>query len=106
MPTARPDRRSADAVIYRQWYGTARWQRRRLDQLRKEPFCAMCRRAGIWTAATVADHVQPHKGSATAFWTGQLQSLCKPHHDRDKQRAEMMDRPLTVDEQGWPHWRA
>ena len=67
--------RSDEAVIYRAWYGTQRWKRRRKGQLRAEPFCVMCRKAGVYTAATVADHVTPHKGDPLAFWTGRLQSL-------------------------------
>ena len=43
---------------------------------------------GIITAATVADHVTPHRGDYEAFWHGELQSLCKFHHDKTKQRHE------------------
>ena len=99
---SRPDRRSTSALAYRQWYGTARWKRRRKGQLRAHPLCIMCQAEGIYTAATVADHVTPHKGDPQAFWQGPLQSLCAPHHDRDKQRAEIMDTPLQVDADGWP----
>jgi hypothetical protein len=65
----------------------------------------MCLRQGVYTAATVADHVTPHKGDATLFWHGKLQSLCASHHSRDKQREEMMAAPLRVDDAGWPSWR-
>ena len=98
----RPGKRSADAAAYRRWYSTPRWRRRRVEQLRREPFCAMCLALGVHTAATVADHVTPHRGDPDRFWRGRLQSLCAPHHDRDKQREELMDRPLTVDADGWP----
>lgn len=83
------------------WYGTARWQRRRADQLAAYPLCRMCQDAGRVTVATVADHITPHRGDPVAFWTGPLQSLCKPHHDRDKQIEERGDRP-GVDADGWP----
>lgn len=37
----------------------------------------------------VADHKTPHRGDVALFWDEQnLQCLCKPCHDRDKQRAE------------------
>lgn len=41
----------------------------------------------------VADHVTPHRGQEAMFWdAGNLQSLCKPCHDRIKQREEAADR--------------
>ena len=92
----------SDALVQR-WFGSARWKRLRRDQLRAEPFCAMClEQAGVFTVATVADHVTPHRGDARLFWFGKLQSLCASHHSRDKQLEEL-GRPLTgVDETGWP----
>ena len=36
---------------------------------------------GVATPAVIVDHVVPHQGDYIAFWTGALQSLCKPHHD-------------------------
>jgi hypothetical protein len=48
----------------------------------------MCLAEGIATAATVADHVEPHRGDAHLFWNGELQSLCASHHNAAKQRAE------------------
>jgi 5-methylcytosine-specific restriction protein A len=38
--------------------------------------------------ATIVDHVIPHKGDEKAFFEGELQSLCKRHHDSDKQQIE------------------
>jgi len=67
----------------------------------------MClERTGVYVVATVADHVRPHRGDPVAFWGGDLQSLCAPCHDGDKQREELMARPLTVDQDGWPLRRA
>lgn len=61
----------------------------------------MCLREGIIPPqiATVCDHVRPHRGDPVLFWGGPFQSLCKAHHDRDKQRAE---RGQGEDEEGWP----
>ena len=39
-------------------------------------------------AATLADHVVPHRGDYALFWFGELQSLCKACHDIKKQRVE------------------
>jgi len=48
----------------------------------------MCDARGVTTAATVADHIIPHRGDLNLFWNGKLQSLCKPHHDSTKQAQE------------------
>lgn len=55
------------------------------------------------TVATVADHIKPHKGDEVLFFDlNNLQSLCKPCHDSDKQREEN-GRPLVaVGVDGWP----
>jgi hypothetical protein len=37
--------------------------------------------------ATVADHVIPHEGDQSKFWT-ELQPLCKWHHDSIKPTLE------------------
>jgi 5-methylcytosine-specific restriction endonuclease McrA len=64
------------------WYCTAGWRRRRAHQLRVEPLCRLCLEAGRVTPATVADHVEPHRGNFTAFRLGQLRSLCADCHNR------------------------
>lgn len=41
----------------------------------------------------VCDHVKPHRGDERLFWDeANLQTLCKPCHDRDKQREEQASR--------------
>jgi 5-methylcytosine-specific restriction protein A len=52
----------------------------------------MCLKQGLIEAATVADHIQPHKNNTELFWNGQLQSLCKRHQDSVKQRFEKTGR--------------
>lgn len=85
------------------WYGTARWKARRQAQITAEPICAMCKANGRVTAASIADHIEPHKGDPVKFWTGPLQSLCKPCHDGDKKRIEAGGRPkLQIGADGWP----
>jgi 5-methylcytosine-specific restriction protein A len=86
--------RDRDARLeWRAWYKTARWQRLRWSVLVAAQFtCKFCG----WTALTkeqnallVADHRHPHRGDASLFWDVEnLQCLCKPCHDRDKQRTE------------------
>jgi hypothetical protein len=66
----------------------------------------MCLDGGVYVAATVADHIVPHRGDADLFWNGRLQSLCKRHHDVDKKREERSMLPLGCDADGWPLDRA
>jgi len=64
-------------------YHTARWQRMRLQQLRDEPLCRYCAAMGWVVPATVVDHTIPHRGDRDlALDQGNLQSVCKPCHDR------------------------
>lgn len=66
-----------------------RWQQARERFLAEHPLCVMCSREGRVTAATVVDHVVPHRGDERLFWDrSNWQPLCKAHHDGAKQRAE------------------
>ena len=87
---------------YDGWYKLARWRRKRHAQLTAEPLCAYCLQDKRLTPATVADHVQPHKGDPELFWHGKLQSLCKTHHDATKQRTERRGYSTACDINGWP----
>jgi len=69
-------------------YAHRRWRRIRDRQLSLEPLCRACWKAGRCTAASVADHIVPHRGNVEAFWTGALQSLCGTCHSSLKQRQE------------------
>lgn len=94
------DHRSPEAAIYRVWYKSPRWRAIRTDQLKREPLCRMCRPR--FTPATICDHVSPHRGDETAFFAGPFQSLCKPHHDSAKQKAELAGFGAECDASGWP----
>lgn len=98
----RRNQRSAEAAEYRRLYRTAAWRGRRLAQLAVEPLCRMCQQQGRITAATVADHVRPHRGDPTAFYSGELQSLCGPCHSGAKQSEEHTGRVRGCDADGWP----
>lgn len=74
---------------YRALYFTAKWRTLRLNQLSKAPLCAYCLAQGLTVAATVADHIRPHRGYINLFSNpDNLQSLCKRCHDSHKQRQE------------------
>jgi 5-methylcytosine-specific restriction protein A len=79
----------------RRLYNNRRWRRLRLQQLASEPHCRMCRvQDGQATIATVADHIEPHRGDDLLFWDpANLQSLCARHHNSDKQSLEKGGRP-------------
>lgn len=71
---ALPQRPSAAARGY-----DARWRRRRLIQLRREPLCRICRAQGRLTPATEVDHIIPlNAGGPDAFEN--YQSTCARCH--------------------------
>ncbi|MCS0497876.1 HNH endonuclease [Ancylobacter sp. MQZ15Z-1] len=77
-----------------------RWERARAQFLAEHPWCVRCAEQGTRTAATVVDHIIPHRygqartpeEKATALrllrdpdnWQG----LCSTHHSSTKQREE------------------
>jgi 5-methylcytosine-specific restriction endonuclease McrA len=70
-------------------YNRAAWKRLRVAQLRAHPLCRMHQAVGRLVPAAVVDHVTPHKGDEGLFFDADnLQSLCKPCHDGQKQREE------------------
>lgn len=74
---------------WRRLYNTKAWHRLRTAQLRDEPLCKFCLEQGRTEAATIVDHIVPHKGDHGLFFDpGNLASLCKTCHDSAKQAAE------------------
>lgn len=66
-----------------------RWREARAAFLAKHPLCTLCEKIGRVTAASVVDHIQPHKGNAKRFWDrNNWQPLCKRCHDAVKQSEE------------------
>lgn len=97
------ERRSDEARQWRKLYGTARWHRLREHQLSAEPLCRFCLEGEDVTAATVVDHVRPHKGDMVLFFDpGNLQSLCAPCHDGIKRRMELGLEVVRFGADGWP----
>ena len=82
------DKHRRETQPFRAWYKLAAWQRRRTAQFASEPLCSMCKGAGVVKIATIADHIIPHRGNWELFIGGELQSLCKRHHDSDKRSEE------------------
>lgn len=72
---------------------TYAWSKARAEFLRAHPLCVYCERQGRTTAATVVDHIQPHRGNQQKFWDrNNWQSLCAHHHSSDKAREELAAR--------------
>lgn len=68
---------------------THRWDQAASRFKLAHPLCVMCEREGRVTASYAVDHIIPHKGDQALFWDeANWQPLCRPHHDRDKQREE------------------
>lgn len=98
-----PDYRSPEAQLYRAHYKTAAWKALRQYHLQGEPLCRMCSAEGLVTAATVCDHITPHRGNLDLFFDpGNLQSLCAHHHNADKQDEERLGYSQRIGTDGWP----
>lgn len=84
------NRQRVDLEPWRRWYRTKRWADLRMRVFVRDLFkCRMCGRLEGNTSLLVCDHKQPHHGDETLFWDeGNLQTLCKPCHDGEKQRIE------------------
>lgn len=101
-------------------YNNTRWVKFRAMWLRRHPLCgdresvrspehSICTESGRAVAATVVDHIKPHRGDLSLVYDeANLQSLCKDCHDR-KTGQEMrvfqtsgatttMDRTVSVEE--------
>ena len=80
--------RNDKATSTQRGYGYA-WQQARLVHLNAHPLCVYCERDDRVTAASVVDHVIPHRGDMTLFWDrNNWQSLCRPCHDIVKKHEE------------------
>lgn len=61
----------------------SRWTKARRTFLSSHPLCRRCEGDGTITAASVVDHIRPHKGDQALFWdTTNWQPLCAPCHNR------------------------
>ena len=71
-----------------------RWNKARLDYLAENPLCVTCQGKGLIVAATVVDHIIPHRGNQDRFWdVSNWQPLCKSCHDI---KTTTIDRKLTT----------
>ena len=77
-----------DQTTTQRGYG-ARWQRARTHFLNEHPLCCYCEREKRISAATVVDHIKPHKGDEVLFWdSDNWQALCQRCHNTTKAQEE------------------
>lgn len=77
-----PAPRSPEAIEYRKLYQTKDWKTGRKAFLLSHPLCAECSSRGQIVAATVVDHITPHRGDVDLFFDmDNWQALCKTCHD-------------------------
>jgi 5-methylcytosine-specific restriction enzyme A len=80
-----------------------RWKAARAEYLTLNPWCTFCARRGVRAAASVVDHIQPHRGNVDLFWDpSNWQPLCGPCHNGAKQSQERTGKVRGCDEHGWP----
>ena len=59
------------------------WEKARRVYLAEHPLCVKCAERGVYTKATVVDHIIPHRGDRLLFWDkSNWQALCKYCHDK------------------------
>ena len=76
----RPKR--GEAALLHRLYCTRAWTDGRAAFLAIHPLCVECEKEGVLFAATIVDHIEPHRGDLKLFYDQtNWQPLCKPHHD-------------------------
>jgi len=74
---------------WRAWYGLKRWKDIRWQVLTRDLFtCQLCGHMESNTSLLVCDHVTPHRGDTTLFWSGPFETLCQQCHSIEKQSQE------------------
>lgn len=108
MPTKAPQFRPAHSVFKGEWQRDAqrkkfdedrgnstkrgydsRWQVERRAWLMEHPLCVSCENKGRTAAASVVDHIVPHKGDREKFWDKKnWQGLCRTCHNSKTARED------------------
>lgn len=87
-----------------------KWQKESKRFLDENPLCKYCYEVREIKAATVVDHIIPHKGNMKLFWDrSNWQSLCDHCHNSIKAKEEARGVRIGGDESGQPfdlnsHW--
>ena len=79
-----PDRPSSASRGYNH-----KWRKVSKQYLQSHPLCVQCLKEGRYTAATVVDHIKPHRGDSALMWDrNNWQALCKSCHDKKTWRED------------------
>lgn len=87
-----------------------KWRAARASYLKLNPLCVEHKKQGLIVAATVVDHIIPHRMNMELFWNkNNWQSLCAQCHSRHKQRLEKSGKVIGCSIDGLPidtkhHW--
>jgi len=80
-----------------------RWRKARKVFLDLNPLCKFCAAQGKITAASVVDHITPHRGDPSLFWDkSNWQPLCSVHHQATKQAIEKGKDVRLIGLDGYP----
>lgn len=79
---------TVDYAERNRFYQRKAWKDARKAQLAREPLCRSCRRQGRLTEATHVDHIIAIEYGGAELDAYNLQSLCKPCHERKTRRDE------------------
>ena len=75
--------KQGEAAVLHRMYTQRAWTDGRTAFLAIHPLCTECQKHGHLTAATVVDHIIPHRGDHRLFYDkSNWQPLCKPCHNR------------------------
>lgn len=105
MPSLPPNHRARGAGFYerdrrgaRQRGYDSEWERAAASHLQRHPLCAYCALNQVVTAATLVDHLYPHRGDRTLFWRREWWvSSCGSCHSGFKQQIERTGRSALDD---------
>lgn len=78
-----------DKEPHNKLYDSTRWRKIRDIVLNEEPLCRLCLKSGKETAASVVDHIIPHKNDLSLFYSrDNLQGICASCHSGIKRQEE------------------
>ncbi len=71
---------SPEAREHKAFYDSSTWRKFRLELLRREPLCRVCRAAGCVTLAEMVDHIVPIRLGGDRLSWANVQPLCARCH--------------------------
>ena len=66
----------------KKFYNSTAWRKLSALQLKREPLCAECLKAGRIQHAEIADHIKPIREGGARLDINNIQSLCRGCHNR------------------------